>query len=318
MTIKKAFKLDIKADDVSDAGTFVGYGSVFGNRDLGGDVVESGAFKRSLKENGIPALLWQLDTRNPIGIYKEVTEDRSGLKVRGELNLETTQGREAHALLKQGALGGLSIGYSIKESHYDRKTNTHHLQDLDLFEISLVTMPMNPQATVSGVKDLTALPLAENDYVWDERAALKRVEEFEGAELSKCSLYSSDSECDLLITDVVDGELMVIPQAVVAANNLLGKFDIPEAKKKEIKNVINDYLSKAGISPSTGKMTVREFEGFLRDVGGFSKAEAATIAGKGFKSLQVTESTPRDASGTSDIVAYLENFNKQLKGKDNE
>lgn len=142
--------------ELKEDGSFSGYGSIFGNVDLGDDIVEKGAFARSLKEHkaakSMPKLLWQHDTRQPIGIYTEMVEDEKGLYVEGQLALKTVQGAEAYELLKMGALGGLSIGYRVKTYEYDTETYIRKLTDVDLWECSLVTFAMNPEAQVSGVK----------------------------------------------------------------------------------------------------------------------------------------------------------------------
>lgn len=155
--------LDMKHQDVrltckqvNEDGQFEGYGSVFGNEDSYGDVVARGAFSESLDAHAragtMPALLWQHDPRHPIGVYTEMREDDRGLYVKGQLALETQLGREAHALLKAGALNGLSIGYMPKRYQIDEDTGVLTLLEVDLWECSVVTFPANELARVSGVK----------------------------------------------------------------------------------------------------------------------------------------------------------------------
>ena len=148
----KAFGLHVK--DVSDEGTFTGYGSIFGNVDSYGDIVDPGAFAKSLarhaREKSAPALLWQHNPDEPIGVWESLEEDAKGLKGQGRFVLETARGREAYALLKAGALRGLSIGYRPVKGEPDG--NTYRLKELDLVEISLVTFPANRKANVTGVK----------------------------------------------------------------------------------------------------------------------------------------------------------------------
>jgi uncharacterized protein len=157
-------ELDIKT--LAEDGTFTGYGSVFGVKDLGGDIVQSGAFTKSLKSK--PAskvkMLRGHDTSEPIGVWTSIVEDAHGLKATGQLILETVKGRETHALLKAGALDGLSIGYRTKKETLDRKNNARLLNELELHEISIVTFPMNPTATISRVKstDFSRLVAAIN------------------------------------------------------------------------------------------------------------------------------------------------------------
>ncbi len=137
-------------------GTVEGYGSVFGVRDNYDDVIAKGAFIQSLKDHKaagtMPAMLWQHDADKPIGVWTEMVEDEKGLRIKGQLAMETVKGKEAHALLKMGALNGLSIGFMSKEWSYDRDTEVRTLTAIDLWEVSLVTFPANEKARVTNVK----------------------------------------------------------------------------------------------------------------------------------------------------------------------
>ena len=150
----RSFALQIKA--AGDDGTVEGYGSVFGVRDNYDDVIAKGAFIQSLKDHKaagtMPAMLWQHDADKPIGVWTEMVEDEKGLRIKGQLAMETVKGKEAHALLKMGALNGLSIGFMSKEWSYDRDTEVRTLTAIDLWEVSLVTFPANEKARVTNVK----------------------------------------------------------------------------------------------------------------------------------------------------------------------
>ena len=147
-------KSEIKAE--SDDGTFEGYGSVFNNTDLGNDIIKKGAFQKSLDQRGEKGvkLLYQHKSDMPIGVFDEIREDSHGLYVKGRLALKTQAGQEAYELLKMGALDGLSIGFRVnpKAVSYDKRKNQRTIKEVDLMEISLVTFPMNPKATVRQVK----------------------------------------------------------------------------------------------------------------------------------------------------------------------
>ena len=136
--------------------TFEGYGSVFGVIDSYGDVVMPGAFTQTIRKaealGRMPAMLWQHDPSQVIGVWRSMREDAHGLHVVGEL-ADTQLGREAYALLKMGALSGLSIGYSVSGEHYDRERDVRELTGIDLWETSLVTFPANTDARVAAVKD---------------------------------------------------------------------------------------------------------------------------------------------------------------------
>ena len=155
----RSFALQIKA--AGDDGTVEGYGSVFGVRDNYDDVIAKGAFVQSLKDHKaagtMPAMLWQHDADKPIGVWTEMVEDEKGLRIKGQLAMETVKGKEAHALLKMGALNGLSIGFMSKEWSYDRETEVRTLTAIDLWEVSLVTFPANEKARVTNVKSADEL-----------------------------------------------------------------------------------------------------------------------------------------------------------------
>lgn len=155
----RSFALQIKA--AGDDGTVEGYGSVFGVRDNYDDVIAKGAFIQSLKDHKaagtMPAMLWQHDADKPIGVWTEMVEDEKGLRIKGQLAMETVKGKEAHALLKMGALNGLSIGFMSKEWDYDRDTEVRTLTAIDLWEVSLVTFPANEKARVTNVKSADEL-----------------------------------------------------------------------------------------------------------------------------------------------------------------
>ena len=157
LSIKTEFKGGhLEDEEDKDYGTFEGYGSVFGNKDLGNDVIESGAFTNSLKRKKPHQvkLLYQHKSDMPIGVFDEIKEDDRGLYVKGRLALKTQAGQEAYELLKMGALDGLSIGFRVnpKEVSYDKRANKRIIKEVDLMEVSLVTFPMNPKATVMSVK----------------------------------------------------------------------------------------------------------------------------------------------------------------------
>jgi Escherichia/Staphylococcus phage prohead protease len=135
-------------------GVFEGYASLFGEADLGKDVVMPGAFRDSLRKRTAAhvRLLWQHDPGQPIGRWLSIAEDIRGLRVRGRLNLAVGQARDIHALMRDGAVDGLSIGFRVERARAERPTGLRRLEKLDLWEISVVTFPMLPGARVEAVK----------------------------------------------------------------------------------------------------------------------------------------------------------------------
>jgi HK97 family phage prohead protease len=151
----KRFNVAAEIKAVDDSGVIEGYGSVFGNLDSYSDIVAPGAFAKSLEEakasGRMPAMLWQHNPDEPIGVWTSMREDAKGLYVKGQL-ADTQRGREALALIKMGALTGLSIGYSTVRSEFDNNADVRFLTDVDLWEVSPVTFPANDRARITAAK----------------------------------------------------------------------------------------------------------------------------------------------------------------------
>lgn len=156
---KKAldFKIDHKA--ITELGQFTAYASVFGNADWYGDVVEKGAFKKTIKNHkandSMPALLWQHDTDEVCGKILEAKEDDYGLLITGQFNLESDCGKNTYATVKAGDVKTLSIGFNTMawepidvKSPFDGR----RLLELELWECSIVTFPANMAAKIQDVK----------------------------------------------------------------------------------------------------------------------------------------------------------------------
>lgn len=159
------FSLEVKA--LKDR-QFEGHGSIFGNVDLGGDIVARGAFAGTLashKSAGtMPQMFWMHDPRAVPGKWLDMREDEKGLYVKGEL-AATPLGDEMHTLLAMKAVGGMSIGYRTLEREW-REDEEHGavrvLKAVDLWEVSLVSLAMNPLARVTGAKSRLS---ARGEYV---------------------------------------------------------------------------------------------------------------------------------------------------------
>lgn len=146
--------LSIKSIDAK--GNFVGYASVFDWIDHQGDRVAPGAFAHALSRwrsrKRMPKMLWQHQQSEPIGKWLFIGEDRMGLYVEGKLLLDVPRAKSAYALMKEGVLDGLSIGYEVRKSYHDKKSKARVLTEVDLHEISLVTFAANEKAKVHRVK----------------------------------------------------------------------------------------------------------------------------------------------------------------------
>ena len=149
----KDVKIQLKENGTE--GSFFGYAAVFNNTDLGGDIIAPGAFTKSIKENPQVPVLWGHDTREVIGMNKEWQEDSVGLHVTGQLIMDVQRAKEARSLIQAGAVKGLSIGYDALVVDYSKSSDgIRILKEVKLWEYSLVPFPMNPEATITGVKSL--------------------------------------------------------------------------------------------------------------------------------------------------------------------
>ncbi len=160
MELETKFARVGKGLTVEEGNVIAGYASLFEVPDQGGDVVQRGAYAKSLKALSTSGrqvkMLWQHDPREPIGIWDEVREDGKGLWVKGRLLEDVAKGREAAALIAAGAIDGLSIGYRTRKAAKGAK-GQRLLQELELWEVSLVTFPMLPTARLAA-KDEGSVP----------------------------------------------------------------------------------------------------------------------------------------------------------------
>lgn len=149
----KFLNVEWKADS---EGQIEGYGSVFDTMDNGGDVVAPGAFSASLKSGRRVRMLMQHDPDKVIGVWHEMAEDANGLRVKGRFLTKITRGAEAYEMVKEGAVDGLSIGY--RAIQVEKRDGARVITQADLWEVSLVTFPMNEQARVDAVKAADMTP----------------------------------------------------------------------------------------------------------------------------------------------------------------
>lgn len=159
-------------------GTFSGYASLFGEVDLGNDLVERGAFARSLRQRGAGGvrMLFQHDPAHPVGRWSDVREDDRGLFVRGCLSAASAKAREVLGLMRDGALDGLSIGFRTVRARKG-EAGVRRILEADLWEISIVTFPMLPGARIGEIKQASGLPTTRQFERWLTRdAGLTRAE----------------------------------------------------------------------------------------------------------------------------------------------
>ena len=145
--------IQFKADDVdSDKRVISGYASTY-DLDQGGDIIVRGAFQKTLETGASRVkVLWQHDSKTPIGRPNRMTEDENGLYVESYI-AKTRQGDEALELAREGIIDSMSIGYMVNDSEY-KDDGIRLIKELTLMEYSLVTWPMNESAVITGVKSL--------------------------------------------------------------------------------------------------------------------------------------------------------------------
>lgn len=151
----RAFPLEIKS--LSEAGEITGLAAAFGNVDHGGDRIMPGAFTKSLAMHkaagSAPAMLLHHDLKRPCGVWTELTETSDGLLAKGRFTLDAGDGAEAYALTRDGAIRGLSVGY--KPDDAVQTQTARELKALSLFEVSLVSVPMNDRTRISAIKSIS-------------------------------------------------------------------------------------------------------------------------------------------------------------------
>jgi len=266
------FEFKFLDEKQSAPGTFEGYGAVFGNMDSHGDVIEPGAFGASLtsrKASGrpLPPMYKQHgmvgDGRDPVGVWEAMSEDASGLHVKGRLvGLDTERGKFTYAQAKEGALGGLSIGYRVMPNGSRKGTGrigepSRFLKALHLSEVSLVDDPSNALAQVTNIKG------AAEDVVAAAKWLKKAI-----------ALHEGHMNGSVPTSDKSQKEMMVQMMSAYA--------------------LLTDNAQQSSMPPMK---TIRDFEDFLRDAG-FSNAAAKAIAAGGYKA----KPDPRDEDGIGDLI----------------
>lgn len=325
---EKAIK---ESDDVWE---ITGYASVFGNKDLGNDVVMPGAFKKSLADHGLPLLLFNHKMEDaPIGTITDAKEDKRGLWFKADLPKDDSfvSGRIVPQLKKRG-LRGTSIGYkAIQKSR--RADNARMLTEVQLFEISVVNMPMNPLASVETVKGYVPfgdLFIDRNVNQWDAQAVLaKLMEKFAGnvEEMRACFLYADGDDPKsfdprLLIADVDErGRLATNPIALykcaASIAGARGGVQLPEDAETAVKQSLERYYSKLNLESPFKSISADEFD--TLDVGELE----ARLKGLGISRKLATRITDlrdadrkavrRDAGPSEEAVKLFSAFTSVLE-----
>ena len=148
------FSLKVKA--LTEAGSFMGYAATYDTVDLQQDSIQRGAFNQAV--NSQPAegyvLLWSHKQDEPVGTAK-IEDSRTGLIVKGQLDLEDPDGLRAYRRVKKGIIRALSIGYTVDDSKMIFRDGVRYIKELMLHELSLVSVGAQQGAVISSVKSLS-------------------------------------------------------------------------------------------------------------------------------------------------------------------
>jgi hypothetical protein len=165
----KNFSFEVKAIDDN---TFEGYASVFRNVDSYNDVIEPGAFTKTIQEAKRVKVLWQHDPMQPIGKPEVMQEDNHGLYVKARIS-KTPKGLEAMQLIRDGVIDEMSIGYNTIKEDWDAAKGVRIIKELKLWEFSPVTFAANDQAVITGAKNFNPMLVKMQDWINNELKAGK-------------------------------------------------------------------------------------------------------------------------------------------------
>jgi HK97 family phage prohead protease len=314
---------------------FEGYLSVFNTVDFGGDRVMPGAFKKCLstlvtKGDAKLPVFWNHDDDNPIGVFTELAEDENGLFVKGRLPLadDFVRGRIVPQM-KAGSVAEMSMGFTPISPR--KVGNIRELHEVKLWEGSLTSIAMNPDAKVTDFKSAVPyqdLPMAPNWMDWDPGWALTRLKTRVGATdapnpaFRKAFLWFDENDADsfdaykMQILDVWDGELRIVPRAVFHAAALMagarGGVEIPECDREAVKANIDRYYARMGMDSPFEETTFR-----IDDVNAFSERELETILkdGASFSRTQAKKMVDALKVSQSFVARQLKAMQRGLESK---
>lgn len=199
--MNERFTSNFELKSTTAEGVFEGYASIFDEVDDGRDVIRPGAFAKTLLDRGPQGikLLWQHNPTEPIGIIEEMREDARGLFVRARLETTVKRAEEALALMQAGALDGLSIGYHTVTSYVEEKSGVRVLEELELWEVSLVTFPMQRMARIGYFKG--NIPNTKREF----EGFLRDAGGFSRAEAKRLTAHGYDGKDDAREVQTTDG-----------------------------------------------------------------------------------------------------------------
>jgi len=343
----KTVSFEIKEVD-EETGVFTGYAATFSKKpDSYGDIIEPGAFAKTLKEAGNRVkILWNHNTLEPIGKPDELLEDDKGLLVKGKLSLGVQRAKEVLSLMKDGVITEMSIGYdTLKESWQD---GIRHLQEVRLWDVSPVTFAANPEAVVMSVKKAATfadLPLADREDEWDATAAEKKVRAWAGGEdnmnwnkYRQAFLWYDEESPELFssyklgFADVAGSRLTAIPRGIFAVAAVImgarGGVQIPEADMAKVKTHVEKYYTKMQkefedeeiVAPwnKSTEGAAEEKSGRVLSATSLAKVQAALAALQALLEAAISESEPEKSTQLAEATkeaAELEAIVAKLKAE---
>lgn len=231
-------------------------------------MLHAGAFTKTLQEKGRGIkLLWQHDAGEPIGVPEYLAETDSGLALQGKISL-TARGKDVLQLMRDGVMDALSIGFDTIKEDLEYGPNgdllIRHIREVRLWEVSCVTWGADPNAKITEVHSkgmlgkitrslFTDLPVAEKNAAWSVPEAACRVAEYAGnvhevynPKYVQAFAWSGDKQAAVLIADVSDGKLVVVPAAIFSAAVAVQKdlINIPDEEKTRVRNHLEKYFAK--------------------------------------------------------------------------
>lgn len=267
--------VELKFDEEDGARKFSGYASVFGGVDSYGDTIVPGAYSKTISGRERPIAMRWNHTGPVIGKWLKAEEDERGLYVEGELTPGHSVATDVYALMKHGAVTGLSIGYRIPAGGSEKKGDVRLLKQIELVEISVVEDPADFAARISNVKSLPADNL-EKAIVWLKRAIKLHVAHMDGSEPT---------------TD--ESQMKMMRQMEKALSYLVEDEGGENAESMESMKMLSVAAS------------LKEVERLLRDAAGFSRTDATALVAR-IKSLAQSDSEPEDK--TAAIAGLIQQF----------
>jgi len=298
-----------------------GLASTFGNVDLGDDICAKGCFTDSLKER-MPKVLWQHSRYEPIGIITEAYEKDEGLYIRVLLPIDDTfvKGRVLPQV-EAGSVDSFSIGYSVVEASWNNDTDVRTLIKVNLWEVSLVTFPMNPLAKIEAMKEFKQFYAgnAKVEIIMKSDFTIADISHKWNAEEAKARLEGKELP-DLPVFDVIDKKTVVVPRAMFALKAQLigarGGYDGDEVVAKEF---LNKYYEKMNLeAPFIGTAAFCETEinnlqkselSYILRNGKLSKSCADSVAGK----VLATDTKPDETGNEKAIKSISDDIKKRTQ-----